>query len=239
VRQVKNWVARVRYLMVVKYPVLRQYFRQQSLMGKGRRWGQVVAAAVREGTEVEWRSKVVESRPKLRTYRWVVGEEPLLQPYIREAGASDPISKIISGLRVGTNDLEIERGRWCVPRVPREERVCRMCDTGGLEDERHFLLDCPAYEVERREFAQQLDEQYTLSWAELSENQQLQVVLLGPEMPMEMWLDYAGAVGEEKPVLRSVRQFVYRAYMRRRAELGGGTGVEDQMVMLEAGGMVG
>ena len=114
-----------------------------------------------------------------------------------------------------------------------------MCDTGGLEDERHFLLDCPAYEVERREFAQQLDEQYTLSWAELSENQQLQVVLLGPEMPMEMWLDYAGAVGEEKPVLRSVRQFVYRAYMRRRAELGGGAGVEDQMVMLEAGGMVG
>ena len=35
-------------------------------------------------------------------------------------------------------------------------------------------------------------------------------------------------------------QFVYRAYMRRRAELGGGAGVEeDQMVMLEAGGMVG
>ena len=63
--------------------------------------------------------------------------------------------------------------------------------------------------------------------------------LLLPEMPMEMWLDYAGAVGEEKPVLRSVRQFVYRAYMRRRAELGGGAGVEDQMVMLEAGGMVG
>ena len=93
----------------------------------------------------------------------MTGEEPLLQPYIREAGASDPISKIISGLRVGTNDLEIERGRWCAPRVPREERVCRMCDTGCMEDERHFLLDCPAYETERREFTQQLDEQYTLT----------------------------------------------------------------------------
>ena len=239
VRQVKNWVAHVRYLMVVKYPVLRQYFRRQSLQGKGQRWGQVVAAAVREGAEVEWRNKVGESRPKLRTYRWVTGEEPLLQPYIREAGASDPISKIISGLRVGTNDLEIERGRWCAPRVPREERVCRMCDTGCMEDERHFLLDCPAYETERREFTQQLDEQYTLTWAELSANQRLQVVLLGPEMPVEMWLDYAGAVGEEKPILRSVRQFVYRAHMRRQAELGGGAGGEDQMVMLEAGGMVG
>ena len=93
--------------------------------------------------------------------------------------------------------------------------------------------------MERREFAQQLDEQYTLSWAELSENQQLQVVLLGPEMPMGMWIDYAGVVGEEKPVLRSVGRFVYRACRRGRAELGGGAGVEDQMVMLEAGGMVG
>ncbi len=29
--------------------------------------------------------------------------------------------------------------------VPREQRVCRVCGTGVVEDEYHALLECPAY----------------------------------------------------------------------------------------------
>ena len=40
--------------------------------------------------------------------------------------------------------LSIESGRWTKPtRTPLEERLCYLCNT--LEDECHFVLECPAY----------------------------------------------------------------------------------------------
>ena len=41
----------------------------------------------------------------------------------------------------GILPLEIETGRYT--RVKRELRFCKICEGGVLEDETHFLLECP------------------------------------------------------------------------------------------------
>jgi hypothetical protein len=40
-------------------------------------------------------------------------------------------------------------GRETKPPWPRNQRVCCMCDTGLIEDVRHFIMDCPAYAPKR------------------------------------------------------------------------------------------
>lgn len=54
----------------------------------------------------------------------------------------------VSRLFFGAHDLEIERQRWVGRRVPREQRVCRICHA-AVEDECHFLLECEAYKLLR------------------------------------------------------------------------------------------
>ena len=47
-------------------------------------------------------------------------------------------------LRVASHRLEVETGRWSRPNViPFEERKCKIYNQ--LEDESHFLFECPIY----------------------------------------------------------------------------------------------
>ena len=55
-------------------------------------------------------------------------------------------------IRVSAHNLEIERGRKNKPKsVPANERFCRNCKT-MVEDEVHFISDCPIYESLRNEY---------------------------------------------------------------------------------------
>lgn len=70
------------------------------------------------------------------------------------------VQQCLARLRLGGHDLQIRLGRMKHPRlrVPRGERLCRLCSTDGapflaqrtgavcVEDVRHFLLECPAYQ---------------------------------------------------------------------------------------------
>ena len=50
----------------------------------------------------------------------------------------------LSRLRTSSHRLEIEAGPWEKPvRKPVNERLCSFC--GVLEDEYHFVLECPLY----------------------------------------------------------------------------------------------
>ena len=42
--------------------------------------------------------------------------------------------------RLGMLNLEIVLGRY--EGIPLEERVCKLCDSGLVEDEMHFVLVC-------------------------------------------------------------------------------------------------
>jgi len=45
--------------------------------------------------------------------------------------------------------LRVETDRWLRPKPPREQRLCRHCSMHAVEDEQHFLFDCPFYSITR------------------------------------------------------------------------------------------
>ena len=56
----------------------------------------------------------------------------------------------MSRLRVSSHRLEIEAGRWTkTVKTPLVNRKCKMCNV--LEDEFHFILECPLYRDLRTE----------------------------------------------------------------------------------------
>ena len=52
--------------------------------------------------------------------------------------------QIIAKIRCSDHILEIEKGRH--RNIPREERTCKTCTEGVIEDEEHFLLRCETYQ---------------------------------------------------------------------------------------------
>ena len=55
----------------------------------------------------------------------------------------NPLRKTLVKLRISCHKLRIETGRY--DNIPRNERICNFCNCNKIEDETHFLLDCPAY----------------------------------------------------------------------------------------------
>ena len=62
------------------------------------------------------------------------------------------LHKSLCKLRVSAHRLMIEIGRYNKTHLQRDERICKNCDTGKVEDEFHFLLECPNYSQERHAF---------------------------------------------------------------------------------------
>jgi hypothetical protein len=50
------------------------------------------------------------------------------------------------GFRLRSHDLEIERGRYTNPVIPKTNRLCKYCDQIAIEDEVHFLVCCSHYD---------------------------------------------------------------------------------------------
>ena len=59
------------------------------------------------------------------------------------------VRKAISRLRLNSHNLAVEKGRHHKPKIPLEERLCRQCNLGVVEDEQHFILICPFLKEER------------------------------------------------------------------------------------------
>ena len=90
----------------------------------------------------------VNSGGKLRTYA-------LLKTEIGRAGYLDKITnfkkrKILAKLRLSNHTLMIEKGRHMG--LEKEERVCPFCNGDDVEDEYHFIFECPTFILPRREF---------------------------------------------------------------------------------------
>ena len=55
----------------------------------------------------------------------------------------------LARLRISAHDLQIERGRYTVPKTPRIERTCDYCkiilQNIEIENEHHALYWCPLY----------------------------------------------------------------------------------------------
>ena len=57
--------------------------------------------------------------------------------------------QMISKFLCSSHKLHIETGRH--HKIPREDRICQLCTLNKVEDEGHFILDCPAYSQIRSE----------------------------------------------------------------------------------------
>ena len=67
------------------------------------------------------------------------------EPYLNIG--NDNHCKAITKLRLSSHRLEIEVGRW--KKLTREERICRSCELGKVENETHVLFECPRYMQKR------------------------------------------------------------------------------------------
>ena len=49
----------------------------------------------------------------------------------------------------------IEHGRYQIDHLPRENRLCPLCNSNQVEDEIHFFFQCITYSVQRQAFINQ------------------------------------------------------------------------------------
>ena len=63
---------------------------------------------------------------------------------------------MLSKMRVSAHKLAIESGRYTRIKTPKRERLCTVCNSGEIEDEEHFLLNCNAYTSIRHVFLTKL-----------------------------------------------------------------------------------
>ncbi len=72
----------------------------------------------------------------------------VMASYLRDIRPSASLFSLIK-FRLGGHSLRVETDRWSRPKPPREQRVCRHCSMQAVEDEQHFLFDCPFYSIIR------------------------------------------------------------------------------------------
>ena len=59
-------------------------------------------------------------------------------------------------IRLGCLALRIETGRYQIPRLPEDQRICLVCPDNLVEDETHFLFSCSLYSDLRHSWVNKL-----------------------------------------------------------------------------------
>ena len=67
---------------------------------------------------------------------------------------------VITRWRLSNHKLRIETGRYHIPYIERNDRVCFEC--GVLEDEKHAIYDCPAFGFIRQKYTDLLEKYSTV-----------------------------------------------------------------------------
>ena len=57
---------------------------------------------------------------------------------------------ILCKFRSGSHRLPVESGRW--QHVPRDKRLCHLCDSSDIGDEFHYIMICSFFNNERKKF---------------------------------------------------------------------------------------
>ena len=88
----------------------------------------------------DWQDNV-KSKPKLRTYQKFkdsFGAENYVTSFLPKRQRS-----LIAQLRLSILPIRVETGRFVQEAL--ENRICKLCNYNVVEDENHFLLNCPCY----------------------------------------------------------------------------------------------
>ncbi len=93
-----------------------------------------------------WESDI-NNKTKLRTYikfKHEYGVESYIEKFLSKRQRS-----ILAQFRCGILPLKIETGRYINLKI--QKRICELCDMNEIEDEFHFLIQCPLYFQLRKE----------------------------------------------------------------------------------------
>lgn len=106
--------------------------------GSATDWRNLIRNCIHQKEVEKWNLGIL-NKPKLRLYRILkmnFGREVYLKlPYEQRT--------LIAEMRCGTNRLRIDMGRRWGEEV--QNRICLVCGSGQVEDERHLLLHCEEY----------------------------------------------------------------------------------------------
>lgn len=96
-----------------------------------------------------WWSQINNDDSKLRTYK-AFKSSPSLENYLLEIPDVQK-RKEFTKLRISSHQLQIELGRYTKPRkTPIENRICKLCNSQAVEDEKHFIMSCSRYKSARK-----------------------------------------------------------------------------------------
>ena len=91
----------------------------------------------------------------------------------------DKLKQAICSLRISNHILLIEKGRYQVPKLPRDLRICPMCND-DIEDEVHFLCHSTSYEVPRKALYDKLNKKIKADTSVLPVNE-ITALILNPD----------------------------------------------------------
>ena len=95
--------------------------------------------------------KDLAAKRKLRYYKAVIN--PTIEDQKHLSILTRSKNKInIAKIRTNSHELHSETGHWKIPKTPWTEWICHFCENMNIEDENHFLLECPAYNHIRAQF---------------------------------------------------------------------------------------
>jgi hypothetical protein len=101
------------------------------------------------------KSMSVSSTPgqgtKLRTYA-KIKNSVYMEQYLLDNRLTWKQKRTLAKFRLGDHRLKIETGRHCRPKLPPEERICTVCKSSKVEDEVHFIIECPKYDLLRNKY---------------------------------------------------------------------------------------
>lgn len=141
---VVNWASLIRHLLMSLgfYEV----WLQQGV-GDTNRFIAVLKQRLTDTFIQNWRSRL-DNSTRAHLYKSIAVFQ--FQPYLEKINITK-FSQAFSRLRMSSHRLHIESGRWVRPlSTPLNERKCFFCNT--LEDECHFVLECPIYSELRRKY---------------------------------------------------------------------------------------
>lgn len=95
-------------------------------------------------------NQLTQSQHKLETYL-ALNRQYTVADYLSTVTDKN-LRKTLTMYRLSDHDLAIEKGRHRQTWLPREERLCCLCDEGAVETELHFLTQCENYRNIREEF---------------------------------------------------------------------------------------
>jgi len=87
-----------------------------------------------------WDAKEPEGKRKLRYYKEVINPTLNNQNYLSIL-TSTKNKMNIARIRTNSHELRSDTRWWSTPKTPCDDRICQICDTKKVEDEKHFLLD--------------------------------------------------------------------------------------------------